>query len=566
MYCPWTIQIVFRAISLLGLVSLLLSLPLLLYGPMVQGHDTFEHINYTKNFANQVWAGELYPRWLLGIHHGLGSPVFFVFPPLPSYVCTFIQPLTNIFRVNTLASVAFLSLFGSGTTALLWLQTMVSRRVAIAAAVLYMLMPYHLTADVYRRFALPECWAFVWIPLLLYFNVRIIAGKRGATLGLAVTYALMIFSHLISVVICSPVLLAANLALSPRGQKLSSLFRLALGTILGVGLSSVYLLPALYHSRYFPVSRLLILPEYKLTSHIIWFSKALFVHSNESNFTRVMAFFVLDMVLLIAVCGIFAYRKARPELRPMLVFWLAVCVPTVFLMLGLSYPLWRAFPSLAETIQFPWRFNVVLCVAALPIIAIFLSEMSWESRLIRIFMLSFASLLIAAWLLSYGVILMRYKTETEVPIGSAHIVNEYDGWFSSWTPPGVEQSAALNNSFGPKVKFIEGVGNAEVSLWKPRHIEFQVDSLAGGWVMVNQFFYPAWKAELAGQIGPIEIRPAMPEGLLEMHVPPGNHQILLEIPVGMAERLGRWISASCLLLSLSWLFTVWWRPQYKIIE
>lgn len=34
----------------------------------------------------------------------------------------------------------------------------------------------------------------------------------------------------------------------------------------------------------------------------------------------------------------------------------------------------------------------------------------------------------------------------------------------------------------------------------------------------------------------------MPEGLLELQVPPGRQQIQLEIPIGRAERIGYWIS------------------------
>jgi hypothetical protein len=46
-----------------------------------------------------------------------------------------------------------------------------------------------------------------------------------------------------------------------------------------------------------------------------------------------------------------------------------------------------------------------------------------------------------------------------------------------------------------------------------------------------------------GQTLDIDIKAAMPEGLLELQVPPGRQQIQLEIPIGRAERIGYWISA-----------------------
>ena len=80
--------------------AFLLALPVLIHGPMVQGHDTYEHLNFSRHFAEQFWAGEWYPRWLIGMNHGLGSPTLFVYPPLPSYVYTLLYPLGRMLHFN----------------------------------------------------------------------------------------------------------------------------------------------------------------------------------------------------------------------------------------------------------------------------------------------------------------------------------------------------------------------------------------------------------------------------------------------------------------------------------
>jgi hypothetical protein len=36
------------------------------------------HLLYCREFASQFWAGEVYPRWLMGTHHGFRSPAFYV--------------------------------------------------------------------------------------------------------------------------------------------------------------------------------------------------------------------------------------------------------------------------------------------------------------------------------------------------------------------------------------------------------------------------------------------------------------------------------------------------------
>jgi hypothetical protein len=67
---------------------------------------------------------------------------------------------------------------------------------------------------------------------------------------------------------------------------------------------------------------------------------------------------------------------------------------------------------------------------------------------------------------------------------------------------------------------------------------------------INQFYYPAWHAEVTGQAGPAAIEAAIPTGLLQLRVPSGIQDVRFEIPVSTAERLGRWISALCALFCL----------------
>jgi hypothetical protein len=129
------------------------------------------------------------------------------------------------------------------------------------------------------------------------------------------------------------------------------------------------------------------------------------------------------------------------------------------------------------------------------------------------------------------------------------LVNEDDGWFDAWSAPELDQGSALKASLGPKVRFLGAAGTSDVRLWKARHIEFQTNSGAGGWVMVNQFYYPLWRASLAGTTQALNIKTAMPQGLLALEVPPGEQEIILEIPTTAAERAGRWTSVFCVLLS-----------------
>jgi hypothetical protein len=546
----------FADLITLGVAAVILALPLLLHGPMVKGHDTYQHLNFGRHFSEQFWNGEWYPRWLQGMNHGLGSPSLFVYPPFPSYVYALLQPAGRVFHFNSFNAGEFLALLSSGIFAFLWLHTMVSRSVALVSAVLYLLIPYHLAVDFYRRDALSECWALAWMPLVLYFTVQIMRGKRSALWGLSVAYALLILSHLVSALIFLLVPLAAVLTLSPRGQGIQSTLRVAAGIMLGTGLSCFYLLSALFHSKYFSVLRLL--RFFPVETNLI--SLADIQSGNSANgFVHWVSLSTVSTIAFMAICGFVVLLKGGSESKREIIFWFTVCVLPVFLMSSVSLPIWRLFPWLFQAVQYPWRFNIVLCLAGVSTGALFLSEVRRSSGLGRVVALGLVCLIVLAWLVSYGEIWSRYKSDVAIPRASSPrlLVNEDDGWFESWTVPEMNQASALSASAGPRVKFLQAGGISDVQVWRPRHIEFQTDSQRGGWVMINQFYYPAWTASLVGGGPPLEIKAAMPEGLLEVNVPPGHKQVRIEIPIGPAERIGDWISVTCALLSALLLY----RPQ-----
>ena len=149
------------AIAAVAIVAVILALPLFVYGPNPESHDVFQHVAFAHHFNQQFWAGELYPRWIPALNHGLGSPTFFVYPPLPSYVFALLDPVARVLHVGTFTIGQFLTLILSGVFAFLWLRTLAGAPVAAVGAMLYMMAPYHLKANFYQREALAECWAMV---------------------------------------------------------------------------------------------------------------------------------------------------------------------------------------------------------------------------------------------------------------------------------------------------------------------------------------------------------------------------------------------------------------------
>jgi hypothetical protein len=71
---------------------------------------------------------------------------------------------------------------------------------------------------------------------------------------------------------------------------------------------------------------------------------------------------------------------------------------------------------------------------------------------------------------------------------------------------------------------------------------------AEGWVRLQRFYYPGWRAATSNSAIQLQVRPSIPEGLLEVKTGPGRHEIVLDLATSMAEWIGRGISGFSVVL------------------
>ncbi len=370
------------------------------------------------------------------MNHGLGSPSLFVYPPFPSWVYTFLLPLERIPHVNAFSLGEYLCLFASGLCAFLWMTTIAGGRISLVVATIYMLLPYHLAVDFYRRDALSECWGLAWMPLVLYFTTQVVRKKRCAVVGLALSYALMILSHLVSVLILSPLPLLLVLTIAERGRKARAVLAVIGGLVLGTIVSAAYLLPAFANAKYFPVSMLDIPINNGPNGDLLAFGWGMFAgHSGKTRLVQSISLATVDTVLFIALCGFMALKNDPRSRRSQTLLWLAVCPIPIFLMFGPSQWVWNTFPLLADAIQFPFRLDVVLCIAALPLAAFLLIDLAQLPARSKSGLLVIVSLFAASW---FGGYVDAVRGLTRVPDNTGSKYAVHDGWFAAWTPRGTD--------------------------------------------------------------------------------------------------------------------------------
>jgi hypothetical protein len=414
-----------KPLLLIPFAVLLVLHPLFIHGPSC-GQDLAFHLQSWLDAAAQLRRGTLYPHWDITAAWNAGEPRFLFYPPL-SWMLGAV--LTLVFPPALCPTIFIaIALLLAGFTFHKLASEFVSPNAALLASTLYLANPYMLFTA-FERSALAELLAAAWIPLLLLALLRPAPTDLPSSLrtirGIAIPLALLWLTNAPAAVIGSYTLaLLATLrilisfatkyrqpersaAKSKDPAELSQPqtfrasrpeipppFHLALtylaGTLLGLTLPAIYLLPAAYERRYVQTAMAL-LPNMRYQDNF------LFTHTpdpahNAVNQTISLLALTLLLTAVAALTALFLTRKNFPrktsvmlserseskdpeELSPahtpatfsidraiaahlpytlaMLTFLIAI------LLTPLSAPIWQHLPNLAY-LQFPWRLLILL--------------------------------------------------------------------------------------------------------------------------------------------------------------------------------------------------------------
>lgn len=602
-------------LSILGM-GLILAIPILLNGS-INANDFPLHLRWSKEFSAQLWSGDIYPRWLMRMNAGLGSPIFFFYPPIPYYITSLFKPLfiNDLEGWYPLALSTLTALVASGWTAYLWLRTISDRKSALIASILYMVLPYHLGVDLYNRFDFTEYWAFVWMPLILYFSNKIIDGHKSNIVGLALSYALLAMTHPSTFLIFSLFLIFYVLFITVKRQRKKALLHLFLALGLGIGLSTIYWLPALAMQKDVDL-------EFMSKGHLSYAIDFLFIKTFPS---REFLWEYLEIISLLTVavicCAFISTRHSSSgTFRHEANFWSAAGVLAIFMTLPLSRPIWEVLLPL-QKIQFPWRFSTVLTLATTALLALEISQHSigigkkkkvyigfllvtgfligtilarpdktFTWYLISVLIVAIAAVLIygissikilgnqlsskyiiivillTASLLSSQISLIKgglYKADDPQ---SSYLqmqklykaINKESPEYrpTEVSPKNFEADALVKLSKNqPDASVTTGQGSLKIQKWEPRKIVLTTSGTTELLLTLKQFYYPGWTAKIQDKSYPVTVHPSKPEGLIRIGmIPSGNHEVIVTLNTTVEERIGQIVSAVSAIIALALLF------------
>ena len=559
-------------VAIILAASLILSIPLFRDG-LPFAHDTEEHLERYICFATQFSNGELYPRWLANANGGLGSPVMFVYAPLAYYVPTVLRPLLHFpldgaKESREIGVSMWLALAVSGLTAFWWLKSFVNRNaVAALGALLYMAMPYHLTIDLYTRAAVAEMWAFAWLPLILYFESTAIRTRaRSAMAGFAVSYGLLIFTHLLTALIFTPIVIAAPWFLAKSGNRWFALRQISLLLALGIGLSAAYLAPALQHEKDVSPDRLAqFRPTLSYSRNFMALSRSGAEPGSRGDFVWKVSWITLSTAA--AAIAALALKGRLKNVNTQDLFWAAVAAVSLVMMFPISKLVWHAVPQLSA-IQFPYRFNTLLAIATIALLSSAMDSLTRPFRAWRLITASGIAALLLLWAVTDVRMIRSLRPGklrsqpllSETPNGLDVLL---PGWSQAKNPQFLRQLGILELSRQAAVRGA-GVTTASLDRRSAREIELTEDG-SQGWVTLPLLFYPGWSAK-AENGSKLNIRAVPDNGLVELEMPAGLNRVQLTLPPGSGEKLGIASSAICVLLVLILLTEGFWRRRKTFHE
>jgi hypothetical protein len=347
-----------RALLATGAFSLVLIWPLFL--PAVYAsHDTRYHLAQFAQFIAAFLDGQWHVRWAPDLMGGYGLPVFIIYPSLPHYLGL----LFHTVGLDLFASFKLTLALGgllSGISMFFFAADFMPRRAALLAGVAYMFFPFHII-DIYVRGAFLEAMAFPFVPLVFLGVYRTVHRKGRAIPLLALAVAGLALTHTITTMLVLPCAAAFGLVTVFTAGKPQRLLDLAIGGLIGLGVSSVYWLVAFAEMEHTTVTTSAGGLKMYFKNHFFPWNRLVSPRWAYHGETPKLVGYPYLIALVLVSVAVFRRRTFRRDVTPL--FFLVLSLVTLFMMFEVSLFLWESVP-LIRFAQFPWRYLNLLAFPA----------------------------------------------------------------------------------------------------------------------------------------------------------------------------------------------------------
>ncbi|HBB94382.1 MAG TPA: hypothetical protein DC054_03235 [Blastocatellia bacterium] len=524
-------------VGVVALVSIAVVLPMVFWG-VPSANDLSNHFRFALPFYDALQNGHLYPGWLAETNHGLGDPSFRFYPPALYYMLAAARALSGNWYAATVATFGTLSMMGA-LGMYLWAREFTSSQNAMWAGIFYAVAPYHLN-QLFQALMLAEFAGAALLPFAFLFVERVCRHRRRRDIaGLAVSFALLLLTHLPLAIIGSIALSFYALLRTDRKKVVSTMSALATSVGVGLAASACYWVTMLFELRWIHGNDINPEPgiDYRANFVLSTFSSD-FINVWWMNILLLVTIMMFWPALILATRA--ARRNESDSNRSVIVASAMLLSLTLFMATPLSRPLWNLVRPLQET-QFPWRwFSITSMVASL----LLAQSLPFWTRLAKttkrpIVMLAVGTMVISfAFSISHIIREARWLTpaQFEQRLSDLRGSQSIHFWLPVWAHEPLPKTSAPVDA-GDRV--------IEINSWMPEKRSFRASSGNASEARIQTFFYPHWRATASGQN--LTTR-ANDQGLLLVELPPQAATVQLEFHEPTRTRVARAINIAGIVL------------------
>lgn len=546
----------------------------LLQDSLLVSDDYEHHAVRTANYYLALRQGQLPVRWGPNLNDGLGYPSFnytYHSPYIVSSAFHFIgASVQSSVNLSMLSSI----LVGSLGAFLLTYFLTKNNVAAITGGLIYCLNPYYLL-NIYWRGALGESFFIAFVPFLflgihLLFNKSFKYGKNLGFILISASSAILILSHVPSLVVLTPVLISFILFYIYKEvqDKKLVLTHICLAGLIGILLTSWYWMPAFFERNYIAYNSGSSLVQYK--NHFISLP-VLFKFQRNINasdfFTEVLQLGFNNFVIFLF--GFLLFAKAQK--RSWKLFWgLFLYLLSLFFMTPTSKIIWDNFGAM-QLVQFPWRLLLLIGFLSLWLFSVIFSLISKQRQLLFSLFLSLISIYIGFSYASPKGFATRSDYEWYEARETGTSFDEHKPIWSKkpyYFPEEIMYISNKNLDLLNERDAVEDIGslmmpisalNPKITQINGTTLSYELDSELDIMVIHKRLYFPGWKTMLNNrQIDPIINVPKY-EGVIALNLPQGNSKVMLSFEKRTQMRL---ISE---LISTVTFFVVFFWFGYKIV-
>ncbi len=526
-------------VAALGAVA---SLPFLSGAP-IRSIDGPLHLYRLVELDRCLSNGCFFPRWMPDLAQGYGFPLLNFYPPLAYYLAEGWH-LLGFSLARSLNLTFLLASMLSAVAMYLLARDLAGDVGGVLAALLYAYAPFSLQNAI-QRGGVAEVLAWALAPVVLWAFRRLVLEARARWLLLAsVSYAAFLLAHHLSALTFTPLLFLAVLGTWLGRRTRGGLARPLSALALALGLSAFFALPAVFEQRFVQIDR--VYASAGFDYHYFFTSwRALLSGPRQTDVTllnpdcpRAIGWIQAGQALLGCLAAVLARSAGR---RAWYLGAAAVCAALLFMMLPIAGPVWEAL-GILRFLQYPWRL-----LAPLSLVLAFLGggvALLLPRRSRRGWVGPALAAAVALGLLAYDTSLL-YAPRQPLPSGNPTVADLLEFERQSWLPsltsnydylpiwvheiPAQSPMAAQYAAPAP-VSWLEAGSlppgaRVQQQVYRVNDMELTLQSPVPFRAIVNQFYFPGWRAYLDGAA--IPIAPATPHGLLGVELPAGTHRLRL---------------------------------------